>query len=83
MFHDHFGEVLDGFWDGFGRFLGGFGEGFGRTWELLGRSGAYFGHVWKDLVLLGQILLLDPRADPRSVTISNPYLGLIGLGKPL
>ena len=46
-------------WGRFWRVLGGFGEDLGRN----------LGRVWKHLALLGQILYLDPRADPRSVTI--------------
>ena len=36
---------------------------------LFGGLRADFGRAWGDLVLLGHILYLDPRADLRSVTM--------------
>ena len=46
-----------------------FGQRFGGFWGLGSTSGADFAYVCKDLPLLEQILSLDPRAAPRSVTM--------------
>ena len=53
-----------------------FGQRFGGFWGLGSTAGADFAHVRQDLPLLEQILSLDPRAAPRSVTISFVALGL-------
>ena len=77
-------RLLDRFWEGLGRIWGGFGEGFGQHF---GGFGCFcvgcgqlldaFGKMWP---CCGKAYKLDPRADPRSVTIIQTLVVTI-LGK--
>ena len=65
--------LLGRVWEGLGRIWGGFGEGLGRNLEGFERFGAgcgqilrAFGKMWP---CCGKAYKLDPRADPRSVTM--------------
>ena len=66
-------HLLDQFWEGLGRIWGGFGEGLGRNFEGFGRFCVGFGQILdafgKMWPCCGKAYKLDPRADPRSVTI--------------
>ena len=66
-------HLLDQFWEGLGRIWGGFGEGLGRNFEGFGRFCVGFGQILdafgKMWPCCGKAYKLDPRADPRSVTM--------------
>ena len=66
-------HVLEQFWEGLGRIWGGFGEGLGRNFEGFGRFCVGFGQILdafgKMWPCCGKAYKLDPRADPRSVTM--------------
>ena len=68
-------HLLDQFWEGLGRIWGGFGEGLGRNFEGCGRFCVGFGQILdafgKMWPCCGKAYKLDPRADPRSVTIMH------------
>ena len=66
-------HVLEQFWEGLGRIWGGFGEGLGGNFEGFGRFCVGFGQILdafgKMWPCCGKAYKLDPRADPRSVTM--------------
>ena len=67
-----FGSILGGSWKDLGRVWGWFGVKFGRIWTFFSGCGhflAAFGKMWP---CCGKASKLDPRADPRSVTIRPP-----------
>ena len=76
-------HLLDKFWEGLGRIWGGFGEGLGRNFEGFGRFCIGFGQILDAFGQMwpcsGKAYKLDPRADPRSVTITF-FVGLPLLG---
>ena len=66
-------RLLNRFWTGLGRIRDGFGEGFGQHFGEFGRFCVgcgqlldAFGKMWP---CCGKAYKLDPRADPRSVTM--------------
>ena len=65
--------LLDRFWDRLGRIWAGFGEGLGRNLEGFGCFLAGLGHFLETFGKIwpcwGKASKLDPRADPRSVTM--------------
>ena len=68
-------SLSDRFWEGLGRiwvgFGGSFGQHFGRFWCFCVGCGQLldaFGKMWP---CCGEAYKLDPRADPRSVTIKK------------
>ena len=64
---------MDGFWVALGRLWNGFGKVGGRIWKDLKAFWIDNGQILEMLGIIwpccGQASKLDPRADPRSVTI--------------
>ena len=77
---------LDQFWQGLGRIWGGFGEGLGGNFEGFGRFCVGFGQILDAFAKMwpccGKAYKLDPRADPRSVTMRGGPPPSVGNSEP-
>ena len=63
---DGFWLDFGGFWEGFGRIFGGLGMFLDGFWKVVGKILDMLGIIWP---CWGIFSKLDPRADPRSVTM--------------
>ena len=79
--------LLGRVWEGLGRIWGGFGEGlgrnlggFGRFFPACGQILETFGKIWP---CCGEASKLDPRADPRSVTMRGGPWTQLRVGQDL
>ena len=63
---DGFWLDFGGFWEGFGRIFGGLGGFLDGFWKVVGKILEMLGIIWPCWDIFS---ILDPRADPRSVTM--------------